>query len=287
MARTYHDFLEAAYHGDYRVMDPATGRYTKRGIPYKNDREGMASLAENPSYHFGGLQDIGAALDLKYAPQDCPDTREGDGLVAKVNDLLDTLRLNNVGLVYDDLETGSTIIIITCFDFFMNDYMVARHTPGDGWVLLDGNWITSNSFVFMRFAERSLEMLANPSVHFVMRDPNRAMETFSKNRVRRGEEPVADMKIVHLTKRIVIGGTTYGGHGGSQSEKSPHDRQGHWRHSEREIAGWEKVKPERGQYAGITMWRKWIDAFPVKGGKVARQSGQFADNAAPQFRVVR
>lgn len=282
--KSYHDFLEAAYHAGYQVLDQATGRM-KRGLAYKNDRAGMAGLAEKTSYHFGHLQDVSAALNLQNKITDHADAPEGEHLFSKVNEHLDVLGLDNVALVYEDRANEITVVVITCFDFMMSYFMVAVHAPASGWVMIDGASLTRNSGVFMRLVAESLEMLANPSVQFVMRDPTKGMETFSKNRVRRGEEPVADMKIVHLTKRIYIGGKAIGGHAGSHAEKSPHDRKGHWRHSERQIVGWEEVKPKSGQYAGVTMWRKWINTFAVNGG--ARKRHQIADNAAPQFKVVR
>src|SRR5690606_31317424 len=120
-------------------------------------------------------------------------------------------------LVYDTEKHPSTVVVtfndvggalavaICCYD-----QTGKLSVEPNRWLAFTDAFAQSKaSWGFIWVAAVGLEMLANPSVQFVMRDPNRAMETFSKNRVRRGEEPVADMKIVHLTKRIVIGGTSY------------------------------------------------------------------------------
>lgn len=141
------------------------------------------------------------------------------------------------------------------------------------WTLRSGNHRASlEDFQFAQTDARFLNanltsmsfqtMKGHLPVQFDLRDPINGMETFARNRVRRGEAPVGDMKTVHLTKRTVIGGNAIGGRAGSQAKKSPHDRQGHWRHSEREI-------------------------IAVNSGKGVREPRQITDKAAPQFKVVR
>lgn len=267
----------------------------------------MASLTAKPSYHFShaltlalaGNPNVFGPVDLNQLLKNPPpsahaDLPEGDRLSGLVNDHLDKLGLDNVALIFEGPPGGSTIAIITCFEWCTTNYLVAVKPDNGGWMMLDGQQITAASNAFMGIAERALSMLANPAVEYIMRQPSSGMSTFSKNRERKGEEAVADMQIVHLTKRIYVGGHTIypdrDHHTGR--EHCPHDRRGHYRHSKRAIAGWEgPVVETSGEWAGVTCYRRWIDDVKIKGGTPEQGPGRghpkAAQPKAPQYRVLK
>nr|WP_314524520.1 hypothetical protein [uncultured Brevundimonas sp.] len=307
MDASYHDFLEAAYFGRYSVFDRARNNYGKPGIPYRNDRAGMDSLTAKPSYHFSRdltlalanhvMEPVGGAIDLfgnLLTPHNSlhADTPEGERLAGLVNGHLDTLGLDNVALVFEGPPGGTTIAVITCFEWFMTNYLVAVWQESHGWMMLDGGHITGASNVFMGMAEKALSLLANPAVEYVMRQPSSGMATMSKNRERKGEEPVADMQIVHLTKRIYVNGLPLGGERGSHASPKPHDRQGHYRTRATPAPGWEgPFVPSSGEFKGMTRYRRWFDKTTVMGGAPGHGPGRghpkAAQPKAPQFRVVK
>ncbi len=179
MDASYHDFLEAAYFGRYSVFDRARNNYDKPGIPYRNDRAGMDSLTAKPSYHFSRdltlalanhvMEPVGGEIDLfgnLMTPHNSlhADTPEGERLAGLVNGHLDTLGLDNVALVFEGPPGGTTIVIITCFEWFTTNYLVAVWQDKHGWMMLDGGHITRSSNVFMGMAEKALSLLANPAV---------------------------------------------------------------------------------------------------------------------------
>ena len=307
MDATYHDFLEAAYFGRYSVFDRARKQYDKPGIPYRNDRTGMDSLTEKPSYHFsrditlalanrvmepgGGSIDLLGNLMSPHASLHA-DTERGDRLAGLVNEHLDTLGLDNVALVFEGPPGGTTIAVITCFEWGMANYLVAVWQEKNGWVMLDGGHITGASNAFMGMAEMALSLLANPAVQYIMRQPSNGMATMSKNRVRKGEEPVADMQIVHLTKRIYVNGLPLGGERGSHASPEPHNRRGHYRTRATPAPGWEgPFIPATGEFKGMTRYRRWFEETAVLGGKAAQGPGRghpkAAQPKAPQYRVVK
>lgn len=306
MDATYHDFLEAAYFGRYKVFDHAGNQYGKTGIPYRNDRAAMDSLTEKPSFHFG--RDITLALVNQVGVFEKPmdmignllaphaslhaDTDEGERLTELVNEHLDALGFDNVALVFEGPLGGTTIAIITCFDWTGPNYLVAVWQEGTGWMMLDGGQITAASNAFMGMAEKALSLLANPTVEYVMRQPSSGMATMSKNRERKGEEPVADMQTVHLTKRIYVNGLPLGGERGSHASPKPHNRQGHYRTRATPAPGWEgPFVPSSGEFKGMTRYRRWFDKTTVMGGAPEHGPGRghpkAAQPKAPQFRVVK
>jgi len=289
MNKTYHDFLEVAYFGNYKVRDPRTGQYTKRGIPYRNDRDGLASLTAKPSYHFGELLDVTTLVEPQYDTSSHADTEEADALFEKVNDHLDALGVDNVALVFDTSPDGETYIILTAFEFYNSNFMVARWRPNEGWVMVDGEAITRTANCYMRLIEGALALLVHPQVQYVMRDASRAMSTMSKNCERRGEDPVADMQIVHLTKRIYINGRPVGGERGTHASPKPHDRKGHYRTRATPAPGWDgPFIPVSGEFKGMPRYRRWFDETTVMGGapKQEPSHGRATQLNAPQFRVV-
>lgn len=292
MNRTYHDFLEAAYFGRYRVRVPGS-KIVKPGLHYRNSPESMAALTAKPSYHFGPIIDVLPLLNVDWPPSlsNHADTDEASELVSKVNAHLDKLGHDNVALVFDGDETTNTIVIMTDFEFIYSNFTVAIHFP-DGWLMLDGQHLTQNAVCYLRVMEQALRLLAHPAVHYVMRQPSPGMITMSKNRERRGEEAVADMQIVHLTKRIYIDGRPVGGERGSHASPKPHDRQGHYRTRATPAPGWVgPFVPSSGEFKGMTRYRRWFDETTVMGGASQQGPGRghpkAAQPKAPQFRVVR
>lgn len=283
--KTYHDMVDAVYRGQgYNFHGPGV---VIRAPALREQPKYLEPLVTCPSYHFGNM-----LSQLADAPHD--DVQQP--LAYIILGHMFELGLERVAIVYDTAKEPATFVVT--FEIIEGGRLrvsICCHDRTGRLSVEPNRWIafttpyseSKKAWPMIWVAAIGLEMLAHPSVQFVLRDPSNGMETFAKNRVRRGEAPIGDMKIVHLTKRIVIGGNAIGGRAGSHAKKSPHDRQGHWRHSEREIIGWEEVKPESGQYAGVVMWRKWIDTFAVNGGKRVRKPRHITDNAAPQFKVVR
>lgn len=293
MNKTYHDFLEAAYFGRYRVRVPGT-KIVKPGLHYRNDPESMANLTAKPSYHFGPIIDVLPLLNVDWPPSqgNHADSAEATELASKVNKHLDALGHDNVALVFDGNGTSNTIIIMTHFEFIYSNFTVAVHLA-DGWLMLDGEHLTANAVCYLRVMERALALLANPAVQYVMRQPSPGMATMSKNLERKGEEPVADMKIVHLTKRIYLDGQPVGGQSGSHASPKPHDREGHYRTRATALPGWEgPFIPSSGDFKGMTRYRRWFDKTTVMGGAPeqrhpGRGHPKGALPNAPQFRVVK
>lgn len=290
--KTYHDFLEAAYFGRYRVRVPRS-KVMKPGLHYRNDPNSMANLTAKPSYHFGPIIDVLPLLNLDWPPsrENHADSSEASELFSKVNDHLDRLGHDNVALVFDGDESSNTIIIMTHFEFIYSNFTVAIHFP-DGWLMLDGQHLTENAVCYLSVMERALRLLAHPSVRYVMRQPTPGMAKMSKNRERKGEEPVADMKIVHLTKRIYIDGRPVGGKGGSHASPKPHDREGHYRTRATPLPGWEgPFTPVSGDFKGQVRYRRWFDKTTVNGGAPEEKPGRGHPKAAlpkaPQYRVVK
>ena len=196
-----------------------------------------------------------------------------------------------LALSFDGDESSNTIIIMTHFEFIYSNFTVAIHFP-DGWLMLDGQHLTENAVCYLSVMERALRLLAHPSVRYVMRQPTPGMAKMSKNRERKGEEPVADMKIVHLTKRIYIDGRPVGGKGGSHASPKPHDREGHYRTRATPLPGWEgPFTPVSGDFKGQVRYRRWFDKTTVNGGAPDEKPGRGHPKAAlpkaPQYRVVK
>jgi len=207
---------------------------------------------------------------------------------AAAADLLRELGLDRAAIVLDsEVHAGETSIIL--LDSTRGDQLgvgVATYGVDDRHgASFKNKWLVFEAagrdphftapIVWLALA--ALELLAKPEIEYVVRPPSSGMAALRAAREKRGHGTIPDMQTIHLKRRVYIGGVAVGG--GTHASPEPHDRSGHWRHSEREIPGWEEVQPTTGEYAGMTVWRKWIKDTPIKGGK--------PKNAAPQFRVVK
>ncbi|MFS0709877.1 hypothetical protein [Brevundimonas phoenicis] len=278
MAKTFHDLVEACYRGQHLVLEP--DKSFEAGSPLRENRENFEVLISHPSYHFGtmlaGYSDHIAAEAW------------GEPPVQTTIDLMKSLHLERVALVFDsEVHAGETSVVllesaiserlgVSVATFGMDDRHGA-HFKGKWMVFEDIGPIGNFSWPMIWLATVALELLAKPEVQYVVRAASNGMAALRTARAKRGEGTIPDMQVIHLKKKVYIGGVAVGG--GTHASPEPHDRAGHWRHSEREIPGWEEVEPTTGEYAGMTVWRKWIKDTPIKGGK--------PNGAAPQFRVVK
>lgn len=282
MISTYHAFLEDLYR-------EARGADQKLRAMFDVE---FNDLVETPSYHFGAMLPPIFELDqistiLAMASADATFIEKVMEVnevataeyVAAVAQLLQKLNLTRVALVTEATDGRQAFILVVRIVNGAPRFGQAYFDPRGGWTMMTEKAAKPMRALFAQEAARFLELLANPTIKHVMAPSSTGMERLTGARRKRGEAAVSDMQIVHLTKRIVIGGTVLNPSEGSHGAKSPHDRAGHWRHSEREISGWEEVQPTTGEYAGMTVWRKWINDTPIKGGKPKA--------TAPQFRVVK
>lgn len=278
MGKTFHDLVEACYRGHHLVLD--ANKTFEDGAPLRDNRENFEVLISHPSYHFGTM--LAGYSDYISAEA------WGEPPVQTTIDLLRSLHLERVALVFDsEVHRGETSIVLLegsisdrlgvwVATYGMDDRHGA-HFKNKWMVFEDVGPIGTFSWPMIWLATVALEMLSKPEVQYVVREPSSGVAALRTARSKRGETAVPDMQTIHLKKRIYIGGIAVGG--GTHASPEPHDRAGHWRHSEREIPGWEEIEPTTGEYAGMTVWRKWIKDMPVKGGK--------GKAAAAQFRVVK
>ena len=277
MGKTFHDLVEACYRGQHLVLDP--NKHFEEGAPLRDNRENFELLISHPSYHFGTM----LARYSDYIAQEW-----GEPPVQTTIDLMQTLHLTRAAFAFDsEVHVGETSIVML-ENVFHDRLGVSVATFGvddrhgkhfeQKWMVFENVGPVGNfSWPMIWLATVALELLAKPEVQYVVREPSSGLAALRSARAKRGEAAIPDMQTIHLKKKIYIGGLAVGG--GTHASPEPHDRAGHWRHSEREIPGWEEITPTTGEYAGMTVWRKWIRDMPVKGGKPKA--------AAPQFRVVR
>nr|WP_315025119.1 hypothetical protein [Brevundimonas diminuta] len=278
MSKTFHDLVDATYRGQHLVVRRDQG--FARGLPLRTNPEAFEHLIAHPSYHFGTLLAAYSDWINSFEHVEPP--------VDEAVRLMTQLGLDRAAIVLDsEVYGGETSIIMvenTTGGFlgvsaasFGNDDRHGRETCGKWIVFDDIGWNPKVTGPMIWLVAAAFEMLARPEVEYIVRQPSNGMSALRSARDKRGDPSIPDMQTIHLKKRIYIGGVAIGG--GTHASPEPHDRSGHWRHSEREIPGWEEVQPTTGEYAGMTVWRKWIKDTPIKGGK--------PKNAAPQFRVVR
>lgn len=278
MAKTFHDLVEACYRGQHLVL--GVNKSYEEGAPLRDHREDFEKLISHPSYHFGTmLAAYSDRIDVDVWGSPPLETTSG---------LMTELGLTRAAIVLESmLYPGETSIILLEVTK-AGELGVGVATMGQDnrhGAAFNGKWIVFEaagldakfSAPMIWLAAAALELLAKPEVQYIVREPSNGLAALRKAREKRGEATIPDMHVIHLKKKVYIGGVAVGG--GTHASPQPHDRSGHWRHSEREIPGWEEVQPTTGEYAGMTVWRKWIKDTPIKGGK--------PKDAAPQFRVVK
>lgn len=279
--KTYHDQLEAAYFGKARNLHGVG--VSVQVPPLKSNPRLMDNLVSVPSYHFGQM--LNAFVKANWPEPDMSRVSEYMSKIGKsrLAVVYDTGRLEDAVIVTFDLTKSQVpFISIAAYD----TTGVAGGVP-NSWLAFTGQTINgSEGWPFIGIALHGLELLANPTIAYEMAKPPAGVAKMAAGRDRRNEVPVAPMKIVRLTKRVRINGQVLRpGATGCGSEKSPHTRDGHWRHSKRQHPGWEgPVTPESGEWAGVSCYRRWIDDAKVKGGVSEARSHLFD---APQYRVVR
>lgn len=286
--RTYHDMIEAAYFGRVR-------KYHGYGVsvaiaPMRNDPSRLNRFVTMPSYHFGSL--LGGVVEqmadvIKLAPAET---------IAKH---MDALGRDRLAIVFDIVEGEQTCIVE--FDResgSLTTYLALYDVEGGisgragSWVAFPRKYVETVGARLIWVGSVGLELLANPKVEHVMTLSPTGVAKMSQSRVKRGECGVQAMTVIHLTKKVYVGGRAiYPRAEATGGERSPHDRSGHYRHSKRHIAGWEGPLTETsGEWVGVTCYRRWIDDVKVKGGaaKSAPDRGhpKAAQPKATQFRVV-
>lgn len=288
MNKTYHEMIEAAYFGRVR-------NYHGHGLsvaiaPLRNDPCRLSRFVTMPSYHFGTL--LG---DIVEQTGDI----SGPVPVDVVEKHMKALGHDRLAIVFDiakgeetvivefDRVTGTVITYLALFD--VKGTLSGK--PGS-WLAFPKRYVETAGIKLVWLASIGLELLANPKVEHVMAHSPTGVAKMSQSRVQRGESGVQAMTVVHLTKKVYVGGRAiYPAGQATGGERSPHDRSGHYRHSKRRIAGWEGPLTETsGEWAGVTCYRRWIDDVKVKGGAAESAPGRghpkAAQPKATQFRVV-
>lgn len=286
LTKTYHDSLEAAYFGKARNFHGIG--VSVQITPLKNQRALMDNLVSIPSYHFGQMLNVFVKAD--WAKPD----------MQKVCEYMVELRKSRMAIVFGSNKSEDTCIVT--FDLTRGVEVAISiaifDTTGElggapgSWLAFPGKWVGgTEGWPFIGLAIHGLELLANQKIEYEMAEPPTGVAKMAAGRERRGEVPVAPMKIVHLTKRVRINGHVIAPTGsGSGSEKSPHTREGHYRHSKRPITGWEgPIIETSGEWEGVECYRRWIDDVEIKGGApgLGREHPKAAQPKAPQFRVVK
>lgn len=278
MDRTYHDYLEALYAGRAYVFAEAGGMF--RVAAYRDHPAPFDWFSTFSSFHFGDLFDYGGLTHFD-DPADAP-WADAEALMHEQGRDVAAFVLNfdhghATIMVSMDVVTAPGHIVINAAIF--QERQRIPNVPVGEWVKFEGDATGMFGPQFVTLAHSCLTLLGSQSIQYVMREPSNGMARLTAARAKRGERPPPDMKTVRLTKTVYVGVNAIHPVKGTHASPEPHDRKGHWRHSEREIPGWEEVQPTTGEYAGMTVWRKWIKDTPINGGK--------PKGAAPQFRVVK
>lgn len=289
MNKTYHEMIEAVYRG---------GAYNFHGLgrvekiaPLRHQPKYLDPLVTCPSYHFGQM--------LAHLGDEFP-AGIGEPPVENILHYLARIEQQRAAIVYDTVKDSGTWIVtfndiggtlavaICCYDGTGK-----LSVEPDRWVSFTYKFAQSRAaWGIVWVAAVGLELLANPNVQHVMAEPPSGVAKFSAARIKRGDSPVSPMKLIHLTKKVYVGGRAIYPRGESTGgERSPHDRSGHYRHSKRRIAGWDGPLTETsGEWAGVTCYRRWIDDVKVKGGAAKSAPGRghpkAAQPKATQYRVV-
>lgn len=280
--------IEAAYFGRVR-------NYHGYGVsvaipPMRNDPSRLNRFVTMPSYHFGSL--LGGVFEQMTGVI---------GLVpeATIAEHMDALGRDRLAIVFDIAEGEQTWIVE--FDREsgpLKTYLALYDVEGGisgragSWVAFSRKYVETVGARLIWVGSVGLEMLANPKIEHLMAQSPTGVAKMSQSRVQRGESGVQAMTVIHLTKKVYVGGRAIYPRGEAAcGERSPHDRSGHYRHSKRRIAGWEGPLTETtGEWAGVTCYRRWIDDVKVKGGAAKSTPGRghpkAAQPKATQYRVV-
>lgn len=290
--KTYHEMIEAVYRGQgYNFHGPG---WVEKIAPLRHQRQHLEALVTCPSYHFGKLLMDGAA---EFFPKDA--TQLQPPPVSSILSNLNTIGHRRAAIVFDMREStcivtfnnvGGTLNVAIC----LYDATGQLSVEPNRWIAFTGEFASSfAAWGIIGIAASGLEMLANPLVKLIMAKPASGLAKFSAARLKRGESAVEPMKVIHLTKKVYVGGRAIYPRGEpTGAGHAPHNRAGHYRHSKRRITGWEgPVLETSGEWAGVTCYRRWIDDIKVKGGAPVCGPGRGHPSAtlpkAPQYRVVK
>ena len=288
MNKTYHDMIEEAYFGRVRNFH-GYGVSVQIGA-LRNDPQRLTRLVTMPSYHFGTLlSDMAEQLGDATKPVPLH-------IVAKHMDDLDCDRL---AVVFDIAFSEDTCIVefdresgVLKTDLCLYDAKGNLSGKAGCWLTFLQHFVAKEGAPLVWAASVGLELLANPMIEFAMAKSPDGVAKMSAGRIKRGDRAVEPMKVIRLTKKVYLGGCAIYPRGApSGGERSPHDRSGHYRHSNRAHPGWEGPLIETsGEWKGVICYRRWIEDTQVKGGAVGEEPGLGNPNAAPttaqQFRVV-
>ncbi|KJV37678.1 hypothetical protein [Brevundimonas sp. KM4] len=292
MNKTYHEMIEAVYRGQgYNFHGPG---WVEKIAPLRHQPQYLEPLVTCASYHFGKLLMDGAA---EFFPEDASQLQSPP--VSSILMNLTKIGQQRAAIVFDMREStcivtfndvNGTLNVAICF----YDATGQLSVEPNRWIAFTGEFARSfAAWGVIGIAASGLELLANTNVQHIMAASPSGVAKFSAARVKRGERAVEPMKVIHLTKKVYVGGRAIYPRGESTGAgHSPHDRSGHYRHSKRRIAGWEgPVLETSGEWAGVTCYRRWIDDTKVKGGAPEEKPGRGHPKAAlpkaPQYRVVK